>query len=227
MDFHHITIAKIRKWFLSGLIVLAPIVLTIYALVTVARIIDSIITSALAVFLPRAFLENMHGLGLILALIFVVAFGALMSNFLGVYFRKWGSSVVKRIPLVNSLYATIKQILDTILSNKSKDFGLVVLVEYPKKDSWVLAFVTAESDFFEEQVGNKESILHVFVPTTPNPTSGFMLIVGKSQVRETSLTTQEAMKIIVSAGAMDVRTPKKKISKAKSKEESEEQNQNS
>ncbi len=211
MQPHNITIAKLRKWFFSGLMILLPIVLTMYALITIIEIVDGIITSALAVFLPRTMLESMHGLGLILAFVFTIAFGALMSNFLGIYFRKLGGAMIKKVPIVNSLYSTIKQLIDTIVSNKSKSFASVVLLEYPKKDSWVLGFVTSESDFFAEALKEKEGILHVFVPTTPNPTSGFLLIVPKSQTKETSLTTQEAMKFIISAGAVDLETMEKKI----------------
>ncbi len=216
MQPHQITIAKLRKWFFSGLMILLPIVLTMYAVITVTKIVDGIITAAFAVFLPKGMVDNMHGLGVILALIFTVAIGALMSNFLGAYCRQWGGAIVKKIPIINSLYGTIKQILDTIVSNKSKSFASVILLEYPKQDSWVLGFVTAESDFFAKQLATEDEILHVFVPTTPNPTSGFLLIVPKSQTRETDLTTQEAMKFIISAGAVDLKTMEKKISKKKS-----------
>ena len=139
--------------------------------------------------------------GFILTILFIYIIGILVSNVLGKRVYLWIEAVLLRIPVVNSVYRTIKQITTSISAPERKAFKKVVFVEYPRKGIWTITMVTGES------TNNKGvKIYHIFVPTTPNPTSGFMLYIPQKDAQETDLTIEEGLKIIISGGML---APKK------------------
>lgn len=194
--------ASIRKYLLAGLVVWLPILVTIGVL----RFIIDLLDQTLAL-LPKAYqpeqLLGLHipGFGVILSLILLVATGVLATNFLGQRLMGWGESVLSRIPLVRSIYNAVKQVMNTLLSSNSEAFRKVILIEYPRKDLWSLAFQTGAVN---KEISTKtgEEMISVFVPTTPNPTSGFLLMLPKQEAIELDMSIDEALKFIISLGVM-------------------------
>ena len=135
-------------------------------------------------------------LGFILTIIFLYVLGLIISNVLGKKIYKFFESVLNRIPIVNKIYKSIKQITAALSGNNSKAFQKVILVEYPRKDLWTIAMVTGET------IDNNELYYNIFVPTTPNPTSGYLLFVKASDTKEIDITVEEGLKIIVSGGML-------------------------
>jgi uncharacterized membrane protein len=193
-----------RTWlqstFLSGLVVLAPIGLTVYILVAMVTSFDELLWTV-----SGGRVALFPGAGLIAALVAVLLVGFIARNVLGKMLVRFLNGIVERIPVVASLYKLFRQISETFLGGGSKGFQRVVFVEWPKSDSWTLAFVTSElkgpvSAPLEAAV--QGPMLNLFIPTTPNPTSGFYIIVSESRVRPTSLSVEEAFKVIISGGAL-------------------------
>ena len=136
-------------------------------------------------------------IGFLLTVLFIYIVGLIVSNVLGRKFYKLFESILNKIPLVSYIYSTIKQITDTLTISQKHAFKKVVFIEYPKKDIWTIALVTGES---KDQ--NGENYYQVFVPTTPNPTSGFMLYLKKENVKDTNLSVDEGLKIVISGGML-------------------------
>ena len=193
---------SLRSYLLAGLVVWLPILVTFGVLHFIVELLDQ--TMAL---LPNAYqpdrLLGFHlpGLGVVLSLLLLILTGLVATNFVGQRFMKWSESILERIPLVRSIYNATKQVIQAIFATNSQAFRKVLLVEYPRKGMWSLAFQTG--------VGNLEisnyidaQMLSIFVPTTPNPTSGFLMMVAKSEVIELSMTVDEALKYIISLGVM-------------------------
>ena len=139
------------------------------------------------------------GVGLLVVLVGLTVIGALMAGFLGRWFTKVIEAVLIRVPVIKTLYTVIKQVLQTALTDQSKAFKEPVLVEFPRKDSWVVAFATAR-DCHSIDKALKEKMIGVFVPTTPNLTSGYLIFVPEAQVRPANISSEEALKLIISAG---------------------------
>jgi len=138
-------------------------------------------------------------LGLILVLGAILIVGALARTYVMRKTVSFGENLLNRIPLAGTIYKATRQLISSILSDKEKKFSRVVLVEYPKEDSWVIGFVTRESgEFFDQAVGKR--MLNIFIPTTPNPTSGFLVMVSEDKVKELELSVEEAFQTIISGG---------------------------
>jgi uncharacterized membrane protein len=191
---------RLRRYFLVGLVVIAPVGVTIWILKALFLNLDSI----LGVPLREALGFPVPGLGLVLLLISVVVVGWLAHMAVGRQLLRWWNSALLRFPLVGRLYNAVSQIIQTILGNRRTLFIRTVLVPYPTEDVWAVAFVTREDPPEMTQVLG-EPCVNVFVPTTPNPTSGFMLVVPRSKTREVDTTVEEAMKLVISAGAVQAR----------------------
>jgi uncharacterized membrane protein len=138
-------------------------------------------------------------MGLVIALIFLVLIGAIARSVLGQMLVKMGESMLSRIPIMRGLYGAFKQIFHTMLTNTSEAFRKVVLVEFPRRDAWTLGFVTGTTMGEAEEKLNKPTV-NVFVPTTPNPTSGFLLIVPQSDLLMLDMTVEQGIKMVVSGG---------------------------
>jgi len=195
-----------RRYFIAGIVVWVPIWVTLL----VIRFLVDIMDQSFAL-LPEAYQpQNLFGFkipGLGLVFTFVVMFftGVIVTHFLGHRIVALWERVLARIPLVRTIYSGVKQVLQTLLVSNGKAFRKVVLVEYPRRDLWSIAFVTSE-DF---DVGEKEhtkkvgqNLITIFIPTTPNPTSGFLMIVPRSDVIELDMNVDVALKMVISLGVV-------------------------
>lgn len=186
----------LRRYFLTGLVVLAPTVITAYLVVWGFTTIDNLIEP----FQKRYPIIDIPGLGFVIVLLLILITGILASNLIGRRVISLGENVMNRLPLIRRVYSAIKEVSSVLLTEKNTAFQRVVLIRYPHRDSYALAFVTKEGiDYFNQAVG--ENLINVFIPTTPNPTSGFLLMLPKRDVLELDIPVEEAMKMVISGGA--------------------------
>lgn len=192
----------LKKFLIAGILVWVPIVATSWIVKILVNLFDQLILLLPHQYQPETLLGyNIPGLGFLLTFIVVLITGILATNFFGKHIMHWTDKLLKRIPFVGSLYSTIKQVVSTIVSSEGKSFRKVLLIEYPRKGLWSIAFLTNSSNERFNRLTH-ERMLTVFVPTTPNPTSGFLIIVPESQAKEVHMTVEEAFKIIVSLGTI-------------------------
>lgn len=205
-------LARMRGWFLTGLLVTAPILLTVYITWLFVDIIDGWVTQLL----PPAFRETIYstipGVGLIIGAVTITFIGAIAAGFFGRWIIKTGEGLLERMPVIGTIYGSVKQILETVLATQSDAFREVVLVEYPRKDLWVIGFVTGGTKG-EVQSTITDETVNVFVPTTPNPTSGFLLFCPKDQLKYLDMNVEDAVKLVVSGGIVTPPHPAKKAPK--------------
>ncbi len=194
-----------RKYFITGLLVLVPLAITAWVLNLVITTMDQSLF-----LLPEEYrktkllgyeLQQLRGLGVILTVVIVFLTGLLTNNLVGNYVLKLWEKLLHRIPVVNSLYSSVKQVSDTLFSSSGNAFRKAVLIPYPHQKSWTIAFLTGVpgGDVKNHLVGDYVS---VYVPTTPNPTSGFFLMMARSDVVELDMSVDTALKYIVSMGVV-------------------------
>ena len=189
-------LARFRNYFITGIVVLIPIGITVYLTVFIVKISSSILPKEIN---PNHYLPyNIPGVEIITAIILITIIGWLSLSFLGKKLLSVFDNVLKRIPILRTIYSAIVQMTESFTTT-DKEKKNVVLVEYPRKGSWAVWFATKENSGEITKKTNKE-LINVFVPTTPNPTSGFLLMFQKSEVIYLDLTFEEASKFIVSAG---------------------------
>ena len=194
-------LAKIKNYFLTGVLVSAPVFITFWIVYSLVKFFDQLITPLIPFYInPNYYLpRDVPGLGLIILIALLVFIGFITASFFGSFIIRKTESLINKIPLIKIFYKTIKQIIETIFKNNSNAFRDVVLLEYPRKGIWVLGFTTGE---VKGAVAKKinQKLINVFVPTTPNPTSGFLLMFPLDEVIHLNMTFEEASKFIVSAG---------------------------
>jgi uncharacterized membrane protein len=194
--------ATFKSVFLTGLLVLVPLAITLWVLNLVIGTMDQTLLLLPESWRPeRVFGVRLPGLGAILTLAFIFVVGVLTHNFIGQKLVEWWNALVRRIPIIGPLYGSIQQVSDTLLSSNGNAFRKALLIEYPRKGSWTIAFLTGipGGDVVNHL---KEDHVSVYVPTTPNPTSGFFLMVPKSEVIELDMSVDAALKYIVSMGVV-------------------------
>ena len=180
---------QLRKSFFTGLLVVIPIGATIYILI--------FLTSLLNDLLPFSFLP--YGTGIVLTIILITLVGFMTTNLIGKRLIEVGEQFIFRIPLVKNVYAAVKQISDAMLSSPGKKYRRVVLIEYPRKGIYTLAFVTGVAKG-EIQKKTQSNVINLFLPTTPNPTSGFYLMVSENDVIDLDISVEDAFKLLISGG---------------------------
>ena len=188
--------ARFRNYFIAGIVVLIPIGITIYLTIFIVSISSKIIPKEIN---PNNYLPyNVPGLEILIAVILITIIGWLSLSFLGKKLLILFNSILKRIPILRTIYSAIVQMTETFTKNDEQKKN-VILIEYPRKGSWAVGFATKENS---GEISNKtkKKLVNVFVPTTPNPTSGFLLMFPKEDVIYLDLTFEEASKFIVSAG---------------------------
>jgi len=191
-----------RKYFLTGLLVLVPLAITAWVLNLIISTLDQSLLFVPAAWQPRVLLgADIPGVGAVLTLAIVFLTGVLANNLVGNYVMRLGERLIKRVPVVSSLYGSVKQVSDTLFSSSGNAFRQAVLIPYPHADSYTVAFLTGVpgGDVTNHLVGDYVS---VYVPTTPNPTSGFFLMMERSRVRELDMSVDAALKYIVSMGVV-------------------------
>ncbi|GFE66919.1 DUF502 domain-containing protein [Litoreibacter roseus] len=203
--------ARLRGNFLAGLVVIAPIGLTAYLIWTVVGWVDGFVLPFVPdpyhpeVLIQRYFGEdvsvNIRGVGVVLFLLFTVIVGWVTKGILGRSFLRWSESIVERMPVVRSIYTGLKQISETVFSQRETSFEKACLIEYPRKGLWAIAFISTHAKGeIARRVPDEVDKVSVFLPTTPNPTSGFLLFVPKSDVIELDMSVEDAAKLVISAG---------------------------
>ncbi|MDC3004048.1 DUF502 domain-containing protein [Candidatus Pelagibacter sp.] len=195
-------LGRLRNYFIAGIVVLVPIGITLYLTRFFISVSSKLIPNELN---PNSYLPfAIPGLEILLAIIFITIIGSLSLSFIGKKILKIFNDILKRIPILRTIYSAIGQMTETLAPKKGSKKS-VVLVEYPRKGSWAVGFATRENDG-EISKKTNSNLVNVFVPTTPNPTSGFLLMFSKDEVIYLDMTFEEASKFIVSAGTSD---PKK------------------
>ena len=194
-------LTKIRNYFITGIVVLIPIGITVYFTLFLISISSKILPNEIN---PNHYLPyNIPGLEILISLFLITFIGWLSLSFLGKKILNIFNNLLKKIPILRTIYSAIGQMTETFTKNDTKKKN-VVLVEYPRKGSWAVGFATKENSG-QISVKTKKELINVFVPTTPNPTSGFLLMFPKEDIIYLDLTFEEASKFIVSAGTSDVK----------------------
>lgn len=195
--------SRLRSNFLTGIVVIAPVALTIWLVWSVVGWIDGVILP----FVPRTFQPetyigiNLRGVGVVIFLVFTVFIGWIAKGWIGRSLIRWGERAVLRMPVVRTIYSGVKQIAETVFNQSERSFEKACLFEYPRKGIWAIGFISTDA---KGEVAEKSQtaggLVGVFVPTTPNPTSGFLLFFPKDDVIELDMSVEQAAKLVISAG---------------------------
>lgn len=197
----------VRKWLLTGLLVLVPGVITVWVLHWIIGTLDQTLLILPEAWQPQRLL-GMHipGFGVLLTLAILLTIGAVASNFVGRKLVTWGDALISRIPVVRSIYSSVKQVSDTVFSDSGNAFRTAVLVQWPREGVWTVAFITGSP---AQEVARylRDEYVSVYVPTTPNPTGGYFVLVRKSECVELEMSVDAALKYIVSMGVVAPAAP--------------------
>jgi uncharacterized membrane protein len=192
----------LRKWLVAGLLAIVPIAVTVAVLRWIVNTLDATLLILPAAWQPDKLLGvHIPGFGVLLTLAILLVVGAIVSNFFGKKIVEWGDQLVTRIPVVRSIYSSVKQVSDTLFSPSGNAFRTAVLVQWPRADVWTIGFVTGApgGDVVNYLVGDYVS---VYVPTTPNPTGGYFVMLRKSDCIELKMSVDEALKYVISMGVV-------------------------
>ena len=193
----------IRNYFITGIVVLIPIGITLYLTLFFIKVSSNLIPNEIN---PNHYLPfSVPGLEILLSILFITIIGWLSLSFIGKRFLKLVNDLFKKIPILRTIYSAVGQMTESFANNKSNKRKSVVLVEYPRKGSWAVGFATKDNKG-EITKKTKEQLVNVFVPTTPNPTSGFLLMFPKEEIIYLDMSFEEASKFIVSAGTSEIIT---------------------
>lgn len=188
---------KARQIFLRGLLTLLPIIATIYLLYSLFGFLDRFLGGYISLLIGR----TIPGIGIIAGFIIIFIMGSVVSNVIGQRVFNFAERMLRRIPIVPRVYFALKQIVDAFTLQGKHVFNKVVLIEYPRKGLYVIGFLTGECKG-EVQVKTAAKLMNVFVPTTPNPTSGMLILVPEGEIVYLDMTVEEGLKLIVSAGVV-------------------------
>ena len=200
-------LARLRGYFLAGVLVTAPVAITLASAWWFVGFVDSKVVPLIPErYNPDVYLKDivgfeigLPGLGVVVLLVLITLIGALTAGFVGRYVVHLGERVLARMPVIRNVYSAIKQIFETVLKQQSTAFRQAVLLEYPRRGIWAVGFITGNTEG-EVQTLTKDDMVNVFLPTTPNPTSGFLLFVPKKELVNLSMSVEEAIKMVISAG---------------------------
>jgi len=194
-------LASLRRYLIAGLLVWLPLAATILVLRGLVGFLDRTLLLLPEAYRPDALLGfHIPGLGVVLTFLVLLITGVIAANLFGKQLVRAWEALLDRIPLVRSIYSAVKQLAETMFSN-GKSFRKVLLIEYPRKGSWTLAFQTS-ADVGEAQLKTGRDVINVYVPTTPNPTSGFFLMIPKEEVVELEMSVDEGLRMLISMGAI-------------------------
>ena len=203
--------SSIRRWLLAGLLVLVPLVITLAVLNWIVSTLDQTLLILPVAWHPDRLLGfHIPGFGVVLMLVIVLLMGAVASNFFGKRLVQWGNSLLSRIPIVRSIYSSVKQVSDTLFSENGNAFRKALLVQWPREGVWTIGFLTGlpGGDVVNHLPGE---YLSVYVPTTPNPTGGYFVMLKKSDCIELQMSVDEALTYVISMGVV---VPAKRADKA-------------
>lgn len=204
-------LASLRTSFITGIIVIAPVGLTVWLLWSMAGWVDSFVFPFVpAGYAPENILHtlfgieqtvNVRGLGIVFFILFTTFVGWVAKGVFGRVLIRWGESFVNRMPVIRSIYSGLKQIAETVFAQQERSFDQACMVEYPRRGIWAIGFITSDAKGEIQNITPAdEKLISVFVPTTPNPTSGFLLFFKESEVQMLDMTVEDAAKLVISAG---------------------------
>ena len=197
----------LRRYLIAGLLVWVPLGVTFFVLKLLLDLMDKLLLILPIAWRPESLLGfSIPGLGFILAFIILLITGAIGANLLGRTALRVSESLLSRIPLVRTIYSSAKQILNSVLSTGGDSFRKVLLIEYPRKGIWTICFQTGTAVKEIQDQLDQQSIM-VFVPTTPNPTSGFIMVVAENETRELGIDIETALKLVMSLGMAKTSKP--------------------
>jgi len=203
----------VKRYLIAGLLVWVPLGVTVMVVKLLVDLMDRTLLLLPARYQPEAlFGFTIPGLGVVLSVVVVLITGIVVANLFGRKLVSTWESLLARIPLVSKIYTGVKQVMETVFSAQGQSFGKVLLVEYPRRDVWTLAFQSG-SDSGEAQHKTGRDVINVFVPTTPNPTSGFFLMIPKKDVIELEMSVDDGLKMIISAGVVVPKWPAEIVKK--------------
>ncbi|WP_439142497.1 DUF502 domain-containing protein [Planktotalea sp.] len=195
--------ASLRASFLTGLIVIAPVGLTIWLIWSVIGWIDGVVLPLVPYdFQPEKYIGiNLRGIGVIIFLLFTIVVGWLAKGLLGRSLIRIAENMVQNVPVVRSIYSGVKQIAETVFAQSERSFEKACLFEYPRKGIWAIGFIsTTAKGEVAQRATTSGDLISVFVPTTPNPTSGFLLFFPREDIIELDMSVEDAAKLVISAG---------------------------
>ncbi len=195
--------AGLRASFLTGLVVIAPVGLTIWLMWSVIGWVDGFVLPLVPYnFNPEKYIGiNLRGVGVIFFLVFTIFIGWIAKGLIGKSLISYAESLVERMPVVRTIYSGVKQIAETVFAQSERSFEKACLIQYPRKGIWAIGFIsTTAKGEVAEKAENTGGMLSIFVPTTPNPTSGFLLFFPKEDVIELDMSIEDAAKLVISAG---------------------------
>lgn len=194
-------LSRLRGYFIAGILITAPISITFYLGWLFVTYVDSKVTALLPdKYNPETYLPyGVPGLGVVAVVLALIFIGAFTAGFMGRFFQRVWDRMVGNVPVLRSVYKALKQILETVLAQQSNAFREAVLVEYPRRGMWVIAFITGRTQG-EVQSLTEHDVVNLFVPTTPNPTSGFLIFVPKEDMVPLSMSVEDALKMVISGG---------------------------
>ena len=194
-----------KRYLIAGLLVWIPLAITFWVLDLVVTTMDQTLLLLPTSWRPDALLPfHIPGIGLLLSLLIVLATGVLAANIIGERLLRWWHGLLNRIPIVRSIYSSVKQISDTLLATRGQSFRKVVMIEFPQQGQWTLGFVVGSPGATIAAATTLDAIT-VYVPTAPNPTSGYVLVVRPADVREVDISVDDALKFHISLGVVSPR----------------------
>ncbi|MBR6409495.1 MAG: DUF502 domain-containing protein [Alphaproteobacteria bacterium] len=204
--------SRIKTYLFTGILVTAPVGITFYIAYKLIIYIDKWSNAIV----PPQFRLNEYlgfdvpGLGVAVIITALILIGMFTTGYVGRFFVRLGEKIVSKMPFISSIYTLLKQVFETFFSGKKQSFNQVVLLEYPRKDIWVIGFVSAQTG---GEIGQRISgnVLNVFVPTTPNPTSGFLIFVPESEVIKLDMSVEEGLKLVISCGIVTPEKSEKRV----------------
>lgn len=195
--------AILRRYFISGLLVWVPIWVTILVIKFLTDLLDNVLRLAPKKYQPDVILGfHIPGIGVVIILLVIFFTGAIAANFIGSRLVSLWDSFVGRIPLVRTIYMGVKQVMQTLFTPGGQSFRKVLLVEYPRQGMWSIAFQTGDATSEVQNSLDGEPMVSLFIPTTPNPTSGFLMMMPKKKVIELKMSVEQALKFVISLGVM-------------------------
>lgn len=202
---------RMRNYFFTGLVIAAPVSITIYLSWSFIQWVDGWVKPLIPLkYNPDTYLPfSVPGVGLIISFIGITLIGFLTANLVGKTLFNYGEVLLGRMPLVRNVYSGLKQIFETVLSQRGQSFNKVGLIEYPRRGLWAIVFVATKTSGEVLARSEQDSLLSVFLPTTPNPTSGFLLFVPASEIKILDMSVEEAAKLVISAGLVTPEYQKK------------------
>ncbi len=196
-------LSGLRSSFLTGIVVIAPIGLTVWFIWALMGFVDGFVLPLVPDrFNPRQYIGiDLRGLGVVIFLVFTITVGWIAKGLIGRSLIRFGESLVNRMPVVRSIYSGVKQIAETVFAQSERSFEHACLIEYPRKGIWAIGFISTEArGEIAQRPATAGALMSVFLPTTPNPTSGFLLYVPKEDVIVLDMSVEDAAKLVISAG---------------------------